>query len=318
MTYTIDQRYISKNRSYKALNAVGTVLHETATPGASDEGEFRYFNGGAGGRSVSVHAFIDFDSITQTVPWNEQAWHAGGTANKGYIGIELCNYNNRDKFEEIWKRGVWLFAWLHVNVINKTTINKNSLMSHAEVSAKWGETNHTDPIAYFSRFGKTVDMFRAEVQNKINIMLNNNQPSEPEKPTNPGTVSGADTGALKLQQSLNRLRIRDNNGNVLVEDGVLGRRTGEAIRRFQDTAGIVVDGIAGTQTLGAIGSILSKPLLRPGSRGVAVRYLQFRVDTAIDDIFGNNTKTKVVDFQRNNGLTADGIVGPLTWGKLIN
>jgi N-acetyl-anhydromuramyl-L-alanine amidase AmpD len=318
MTYTIKQRYLSQNRSFKTLNATGTVLHETATPGASDEDEFRYFDSGAGGRSVSVHAFVDYDSITQTVPWDEQAWHAGGTANRNYIGIELCNYNDRDKFEEIWKRGVWLFAWLHVNVISKTSINKDTLMSHAEVSKKWGETNHTDPVAYFARYGKTVDMFRDEVQNEINRMLDSNKTSEPEKQTDPGRVAGADTGVLELQKSLNRLRIRDNNGNALVEDGVLGRRTGEAIRKFQGSAGLAVDGIAGTQTLDAINLIFSKPLLRRGSRGIAVRYLQYRLGIAADGVFGDNTRTQVVRFQRKNGLAADGIVGTLTWSKLIN
>jgi peptidoglycan hydrolase-like protein with peptidoglycan-binding domain len=318
MTYTIKQRYISKNRSYKTLNSIGTVLHETATPGASDEDEFRYFDSGAGGRSVSVHAFVDFDSITQTVPWNEQAWHAGGTANKNYIGIELCNYNDRDKFEEIWKRGIWLFAWLHVNVINKTIITEDTLMSHAEVSEKWGETNHTDPVAYFAKYGKTVGMFRAEVQNEINSMLGNNQPPEPERPTDTGSIAGADTGVLELQKSLNRLKIRDNNGNTLAEDGVLGRRTGEVIRKFQMAAGIVVDGIAGKQTLDAIYLILLKPLLRVGLRGIAVRYLQYRLNITIDGIFGNNTRNQVMKFQRNNGLAADGIVGNLTWNKLIN
>lgn len=324
MAYTITQRYISKNRSYKPLNAVGTVLHETATPGASDEDEFRYFDSGAGGRSVSVHAFVDYDSITQTVPWNEQAWHAGGTANRSYIGIELCNYNDRDKFEEIWKRGVWLFAWLHVNIIKDTTITKDTLMSHAEVSDRWGETNHTDPIAYFAKYGRTVDMFRDEVQKEIYAMLNITEPSEPpivepepETTPSPGKVAGADTGTLELQIVLNLLKIRDNNGNALVEDGIYGRRTVEAVRRLQRIAGIGVDGIAGPKTLGAINTILAKPLLRAGSRGIAVRYIQSRVNTAVDGIFGPNTKGQVIRFQRNNGLSADGIVGPRTWSKLI-
>lgn len=36
-----------------------------------------------------------------------------------------------------------------------------------------------------------------------------------------------------------------------------------------------------------------------------------------DGIFGAKTLTRVKAFQRNNGLMADGIVGPLTWGKLL-
>ncbi|MCM0648620.1 SH3 domain-containing protein [Clostridium swellfunianum] len=181
MSYQITEKFISKNRSGKVLTAKGTVLHETATPGATAENEFRYFNGAY--RGVSAHAFVDHESIIQTVPWNEQAWHAGGTANRNYIGIELCNFDDRSKFDEIWKRAVWLFAYVHVNVIKVTTINKDTLMSHAEVSAKWKETTHQDPIAYFAKFGKTVDQFREGVQKAINVMI-----GQPQQQQNNNTV----------------------------------------------------------------------------------------------------------------------------------
>jgi hypothetical protein len=41
-------------------------------------------------------------------------------------------------------------------------------MSHHEVSLTWHKTDHVDPTAYFNNFGKTVDQFRADVQNEIN------------------------------------------------------------------------------------------------------------------------------------------------------
>lgn len=37
-----------------------------------------------------------------------------------------------------------------------------------------------------------------------------------------------------------------------------------------------------------------------------------------DGIFGNNTHNAVVAFQRKNGLTPDGVVGPKTWEKLLS
>ena len=66
------------------------------------------------------------------------------------------------------------------------------------------------------------------------------------------------------------------------------------------------------------------PVLRRGSRGSFVRYLQFMLKIegynlgSVDGVFGAQTENAVLSFQRANGLTADGIVGPATWEKLNN
>ena len=64
------------------------------------------------------------------------------------------------------------------------------------------------------------------------------------------------------------------------------------------------------------------PLLQQGSTGSAVVELQtllaragFNPGTA-DGNFGAMTKTAVMGFQRARGLTADGVVGPVTWATL--
>jgi N-acetylmuramoyl-L-alanine amidase len=65
-----------------------------------------------------------------------------------------------------------------------------------------------------------------------------------------------------------------------------------------------------------------RPVLRLGSRGTAVTYLQQRLVAlrydvgGIDGIFGSQTYHGVVAFQKVNGLTRDGIVGPITWAAL--
>lgn len=308
MNYTIKQKFISKNRSYAALTAVGTVVHETSDPGATDENEYNYFN--TGNRGASAHAFVDKDSITQTVPWNEQSWHAGPTANTNFIGIELCHYDDAESFKEVWKRAVWLFAYVQAYIIKRTSITKYNLMSHAEVSEKWHETNHTDPISYFGSFGKTMDDFRNEVQSEINILLGGkSQVDETPKALN--------SDILALQKKLNRLGITDGLGNLLKEDGIQGSKTTEAVKKFQSIVGIIVDGIAGKETLSAINSIFAKQLLSLNSTGIAVRYIQFRLGANIDGIYGIRTRSKVASYQSMNSLSADGIVGLITWNKLI-
>ncbi len=67
---------------------------------------------------------------------------------------------------------------------------------------------------------------------------------------------------------------------------------------------------------------MSRPLLRTGSRGDAVRDLQGGLASAgfdpgpVDGIFGARTDAAVRAFQAAKGLAVDGIVGPLTWAAL--
>jgi N-acetylmuramoyl-L-alanine amidase len=110
------------------------------------------------------------------VPVNEMALHAGNTANTRYIGIELCEPKDSDpdrvrKFTETWNRAVWYYAWLLIHYVGKTTVTPQVIPSHAEISKWWKQTNHTDPVGFFKKYGKTVEMFRSDVQKEINRQL---------------------------------------------------------------------------------------------------------------------------------------------------
>ncbi|MGG6270177.1 peptidoglycan-binding domain-containing protein [Leptolyngbya sp. AN03gr2] len=63
------------------------------------------------------------------------------------------------------------------------------------------------------------------------------------------------------------------------------------------------------------------PTLRQGDSGVAVTELQQLlnakgINIAVDGAFGNATRAAVVQFQQQNGIVADGIVGTQTWQAL--
>src|ERR1700722_3554182 len=65
----------------------------------------------------------------------------------------------------------------------------------------------------------------------------------------------------------------------------------------------------------------ARPVLGRGSQGDAVVQLQnmlrdLNFAVAIDGDFGPGTEVAVTRFQSENGLAADGIVGPQTWGAL--
>lgn len=134
----------------------------------------------------------------------------------------------------------------------------------------------------------------------------------------PDEEQNPDTSVLRLQKALNRLKITDKNGRSLIEDNTNDAETRSAVERFQSILGIQQTGIAGNTTWNAINLILAKRIIRPNhAGGPVVRYLQHRVGATVDGVYGPGTEAAIKRFQQQNNLTADGIVGPASWQRLI-
>lgn len=171
MKYQITKKITKFNQTNLILKATGGIQHSTGNGEDTDEGNNKYFN--TADREANAHAFIDSDSITQNVEWNKLAWHARRPGSLTNWGIEMCETKDPVKFQEIWNRAVWLWAYLftRVSIPAITNITINTLRSHDEENRmyhKGNKNNHTDPTAYFAKFGKNMDMFRADVQKSIN------------------------------------------------------------------------------------------------------------------------------------------------------
>lgn len=92
----------------------------------------------------------------------------------------------------------------------------------------------------------------------------------------------------------------------------------ELIRQGYDPG--TADGIAGSNTLNGC------PTVRQGARGGITRLIQERLSqvyqigigvSGADGIFGSATKAAVMEFQKQKGLSIDGIVGKNTWRALL-
>ena len=59
-------------------------------------------------------------------------------------------------------------------------------------------------------------------------------------------------------------------------------------------------------------------VLKKGSTGPEVEELQKILGIKVDGDFGPATKLAVMKYQAQNGLTADGIVGPKTWAQMTS
>ncbi|MDZ7953106.1 N-acetylmuramoyl-L-alanine amidase [Nostoc sp. DedQUE09] len=165
---------------------------------------------------------------------------------------------------------------------------------------------------------KDMNLFNPEAMaNAIVKGLTGKLPSAPINPV-PDEEENIDETILRLQKSLNRLKITDKNGKALVEDGFTGANTKSAVEKFQTIVGFKPTGIADATTWNAINLILAKRIIRPNHAGGAVvRYLQYRLGVENDGVYGPQTEVVVKNFQKQNGLDADGIIGPASWQKLI-
>jgi peptidoglycan hydrolase-like protein with peptidoglycan-binding domain len=109
-------------------------------------------------------------------------------------------------------------------------------------------------------------------------------------------------------------------------DGKFSAQTAGAVKEFQKTRRLTVDGIVGPQTWGALTDLLSAlpRTVNRGDTGDEVTEVQRLLTNLlyqpgpIDGDFGPLTETAVVAFQKANGLKTDGVVGPLTWTKLLS
>ena len=113
-------------------------------------------------------------------------------------------------------------------------------------------------------------------------------------------------------------------GYGLTVDGIFGVGTLSAVKDFQNKNGLTIDGVVGPRTWQALLNInIEKTLLKRGSRSSAVWYLQKLLlsflypITDIDGVFGPQTEAQVREFQRENALSVDGVVGPKTWEVLL-
>nr|WP_224771221.1 peptidoglycan-binding protein [Metabacillus idriensis] len=110
-------------------------------------------------------------------------------------------------------------------------------------------------------------------------------------------------------------------------DGAFGNNTDQAVRQFQKSRRLTVDGIVGPATRKALYG--TKPptapspgtvsgTLKMGSRGTGVKTLQSTLTAkgystkGVDGVFGPNTEKAVRSFQKSKNLSVDGIVGPIT------
>lgn len=163
----------------------------------------------------------------------------------------------------------------------------------------------------------------------------------------PGTLrrGSRGTSVQTVQFFLNTLAAYNPSIPSQRIDGVYGAATERAVQAAQSFYGLSPDGVVGPQTWEVLvdayrgaqdvpvppEEVVTRPypgsLVRRGQRGTDVRYVQEVLNRisevfvqiprlTADGVFGAASENAVRTFQRLFGLSADGIVGPLTWNRL--
>jgi len=157
-------------------------------------GPHRFENNGKGrcrtcnGRQVAVHAWIGRlanGSIAsyQTLPWDMRGWHSGGSANDTHIGFEICEDGLTDRayFDSVYKEAVELCAYL-CKRFNLDPLVDGVLIDCAEGRRRGVASNHADVGHWFPRHGKSMDIFRADVNA---LLYSGDGTSAPPAPSTP-------------------------------------------------------------------------------------------------------------------------------------
>ena len=133
------------------------VIHETANPGASAYNHVLLYSRGYA-YAVQYVMELDGSKVYHTMYDNRKAW-AVGNGNSRCVNIELAHATNQADFNAQWEQAVrWAGDYL-----NKRGWGIDQMISHNQARLNWGGSDHTDPLSYFSSYGKSWNQFKAEV-----------------------------------------------------------------------------------------------------------------------------------------------------------
>jgi peptidoglycan hydrolase-like protein with peptidoglycan-binding domain len=164
------------------------------------------------------------------------------------------------------------------------------------------------------------------------------EPPNENDPRTWSTVRKGDRGpsVAKLKELL------AENGFDAGTGTVFDTKTVSAVRAYQESRKLTVDGIVGLQSWTALLKEIpaiddekespfkrevtmnpARPVIKSGAKGSVVEELQRLLNdngfelAPVDGVFGKKTKAALVAYQKASGLEGDGVCGPLTWRAIL-
>ena len=304
----VDESKYSLKCPYK-MTPKFLIVHNTAND-ASANNEISYMR--SNNSSTSFHIAVDDVEVVQGIPFNRNSFNAGdgknGNGNRNGIAIEICySKSGGDKWEKAKANAVELIAQL----LNERSWGIDKVKKHQDFSGKYCPHRILD---------EGWEDFLNRIREKLGQAPVNPTPTpKPEEPSNDRFNDGVINCIYDIQEWLNR---HYNTGLAL--DNMYGPKTKSALIKGLQTElnqqfnkGLVADGIWGPKTYNACINV------RRGSKGNITMLIQMALfikgyELAMDKMFGPDMERKVKEFQLNNALSCDGVVGKNTFRKLFS
>lgn len=288
---------------------------------------------GGGNRSASAHYYVDFDgSVWQSVEDKNIAWHCGASTyvhpecrNANSLGIELCvrkkntaQLNASDKDWYFEDATVKAAASLVKSLMEKYKVPAERVIRHYDVTGKICP----NPFVY-NTGSHTWTEFKQLISGSASL-----------EPPAGGASSGSSSASGETSKGSALIKAGQAHANNfcgagIAVDGFRGTNTKKAgVKVWQNALNLdyglnlTVDGIAGGKTLEAMDS----HTVRRGEKQYLVTALEILLMLKGYDAggvespgsFGSNLEAAVRRYQKDAGLSVDGIAGKSTFSSLIS
>lgn len=328
--------------------------------------------------------FTQFCNGTTAVCDGLSQWGTVTLANRGMTPLQILHYYYPNDLELIQSQNIMGITESYPgtplrlgsqgedvrriqNQLNRIRVNFPLIQQISNPNGNFGADTETAVRTFQRTFNLTADgIVGRATWNKISFIfvgvtrlaeLNSEgqRVSIGKNPPNTVLSQGSKGGdVLELQFIINYISPYFPTIPFVIQDGIFGPSTKNAVIEFQKTFGLTPDGVVGPATWNKLyaafrgvdenvtpptsilppeePSNVSPPfpgtILANGSTGPDVRLMQTYLNTIrivytdipyliVDGIFGERTKEAVTAFQRRFLLTPDGIIGPLTWDYII-
>lgn len=204
--YKAGRKITPKGIMVHSTGANNPMLHRYVGPDDGLLGKNKYGNhwNQPMDRLICCHAFIgklaDGTVATyQVLPWNHRGWHGAsgknGTCNDTHIGFEICEDGLTDPtyFKKIYNEALDLCVLL----CKEYNLTEKDIIDHREGHLLGIASNHGDVRHWWSKHGKTMDDFRADVKARLAA-------PEPAPEPEPTTIYRVQIGAYAKRENAER------------------------------------------------------------------------------------------------------------------